>query len=216
MNPDNLHQVTVLDTVVANADIWRYIQDRCQRVEPMGIAKQTDVTEASSQVSVPLVPVRTIQKGKRVSVHPVQLKRPETKSYASLVTMALYGRETEDYEVIKAIREGLPMSSFGHLVKSLHTTENDLLPIVGISDRTLQRRRKEKKPFDPVESDRLYRLAKVYARAIEVFDDEDVALDWLKSKNRALDEIPLMLLDTEAGTDRVARILTRIEHGVYS
>jgi putative toxin-antitoxin system antitoxin component (TIGR02293 family) len=182
----------------------------------MSIAKQTDDTNAGKQAHAPRILVKTTQKGKRVSVHHVQLKRPETRNHTSLLTLALYGREKDDYKAIKDIRKGLPTSSFGHLVKSLHTTENDLLPIVGISDRTLQRRRKEKKPFDPVESDRLYRLAKVYARAVEVFDNEDVALDWLKSNNRALGDVPLMLLDTEAGTDMVERILTRIEHGVYS
>lgn len=182
----------------------------------MGIAKQTDDTKAGQQATSPRIPVKTIQKGERVSVHHVQLKKPETKTPTGLLTFALYGREKEDYKAIKDIRKGLPTSSFGHLVRSLHTTENYLLPIIGISDRTLQRRRKEKKPFDPVESDRLYRLAKVYARAIEVFEDEAVALDWLKSKNRALGDVPLMLLDTEAGTDMVERILTRIEHGVYS
>jgi uncharacterized protein (DUF2384 family) len=43
-----------------------------------------------------------------------------------------------------------------------------------------------------------------------------VAADWLKTPNRALGVRPLDLLDTEAGTDAVDRLLTRIEHGVYS
>jgi putative toxin-antitoxin system antitoxin component (TIGR02293 family) len=161
--------------------------------------------------------VKTLQQGKEAQVHRLMVQTPEvTKSHAGLVTHALYGRVKKDYKPVEDIRKGLPASSVLHLAKSLHTTENYLLPIIGISDRTLQRRRKEKKPLDPVESDRVYRLAKVYARAHEVFEDEEVALDWLKSRNRALGEVPLMLLDTEAGTDLVERVLTRIEHGVYS
>ena len=160
--------------------------------------------------------VRTRQKGKAAQVHRVPFKAPEgNKSRFGLVAYALYGRVKEDYEPVKDIRKGLPASSVSHVARSLHTTENDLLPIIGISERTLQRRRKENRPLEPVESDRLYRVAKVYARANEVFENEEVALDWLKARNRALGDVPLMLLDTEAGADMVERVLTRIEHGVY-
>jgi putative toxin-antitoxin system antitoxin component (TIGR02293 family) len=161
--------------------------------------------------------VKTLRDGKEAQVHPVISQPSDVKtSHAGLVTHALYGRVKKDYKPVNDIRKGLPASSVLHLARSLRTTENYLLPIIGISDRTLQRRRKEKKPLAPVESDRLYRLAKVYARAHEVFADEEVALDWLKSRNRALGDVPLMLLDTDAGTDMVERVLTRIEHGVYS
>lgn len=182
----------------------------------MSTAKNSDVTETAQHPDTPKILVKTRLKGKEAQVHRVQLNKSETRSYTGLLTHALYGRAKKDYKAVMVIRKGLPASSFSHMVKSLNTTESYLLPIVGISDRTWQRRQKEKKPFDLVESDRLYRLAKVYARAIEVFEDEAVALDWLKSKNRALGDVPLMLLDTEAGTDMVERVLTRIEHGVYS
>ncbi|MGM0678131.1 MAG: type II RES/Xre toxin-antitoxin system antitoxin [Pseudomonadota bacterium] len=161
--------------------------------------------------------VRTHHQGEETQVHRVLPSTPEVSGNpADLVARALYGRVKKDYKPVSEIRKGLPVSSVLNLARSLQTTENYLLPIIGISDRTLQRRRKEKKLLDPVESDRLYRLAKVYARAHEVFEDEEVALDWLKSGNRALGDVPLMLLDTEAGTDMVERVLTRIEHGVYS
>jgi putative toxin-antitoxin system antitoxin component (TIGR02293 family) len=173
--------------------------------------------EAVRHPDPPAILVKTLQQGKEAQVHSVILRTPAGDwSHAGLVTHALFGRVKKDYQPVNDIRKGLPASSVLHVARSLQTTENYLLPIIGISDRTLQRRRKEKKPLNPVESDRLYRLAKVYARANEVFEDEEVALDWLKSRNRALGDVPLLLLDTEAGTDMVERVLTRIEHGVYS
>ena len=179
--------------------------------------KHTEDAEVAQHSSPPGILVKTRQKGEEAQVHRVMSGTPEVdKSHVGLVTHALYGRVKKDYKPVNDIRKGLPASSVLHLARSLQTTENYLLPIIGISDRTLQRRRKENKPLDPVESDRLYRLAKVYARANEVFEDGEVALDWLKSRNRALGDVPLMLLDTEAGTDMVERVLTRIEHGVYS
>ena len=159
---------------------------------------------------------KTRRKGEKVKRHSIRVKNPEGGTYNSQLTYALYGCANKDSKPINDIRKGLPAKVIGNLAKRLHTTESYLLPIIGISDRTWQRRRKESKPFAPVESDRLYRLAKIYARAREVFEDEEIALNWLKSKNRALDDVPIMLLDTEAGTDMVERVLTRIEHGVYS
>lgn len=182
------------------------------------VTKRTEDTEAAQPANPPLgILVKTLQKGEAARVHRVLSKTPEAdKTHAGLLSHALYGRVKKDYKPVDDIRRGLPANSVFHLARILQTTEHDLLPIIGMSDRTLQRRRKEKKPLNPVESDRLYRLAKMYARANEVFENEDVALDWLKSENRALGNIPLLLLDTEAGTDMVERVLTRIEHGVYS
>ena len=42
-------------------------------------------------------------------------------------------------------------------------------------------------------------------RAGEVFKDDAVAVDWLRTKNRALGDTPIDLLDTEAGADMVER-----------
>lgn len=88
---------------------------------------------------------------------------------------------------------------------------------MGISVRTLERHQKDKKPLSPVQSDRLLRYARIAARAEEVFEDALKARDWLKRPIAALaGEVPLNLLDTEAGVEQVDDILTRIEYGVYS
>jgi putative toxin-antitoxin system antitoxin component (TIGR02293 family) len=180
-------------------------------------SKHTEDAQVAQCPNSSKILVKTRQKGKAAQVHRVRLKAPEVnKSHSDLVTRALFGRVKKVYNPVEDIRKGLPASSILHMATSLHATENYLLPIIGMSDRTLQRRRKENKPLEPVESDRLYRLAKVYARANEVFENGEVALDWLKVRNRALGDVPLMLLDTEAGTDMVERVLTRIEHGIYS
>jgi putative toxin-antitoxin system antitoxin component (TIGR02293 family) len=57
----------------------------------------------------------------------------------------------------------------------------------------------------------------VHRYATEVFEDSDIAWDWLKSPNRALGgAIPLQLLETAEGTEQVETILGRIDYGVYS
>ncbi len=161
--------------------------------------------------------VKTRQKGRKGQLHTVSVD--VSQGYEARISQVLYGKaKPTTYPIVSVgvVRKGLPLGSIRHVSQSLKMEEGELLPILGISPRTLQRRRQAHKHLDLIESDRLYRLAKIQARAAEVFDDEDIAVDWLKAQNRALGDRPINLLDTEAGTDMVERVLTRIEHGVYS
>ena len=87
---------------------------------------------------------------------------------------------------------------------------------LGISERTLVRRKREG-TLSSEESAKLVRVARVVARAEEVFEDFDAALDWLKSPNAAIGGVtPFSLLDTDIGAESVFDTLGRIEHGVYA
>lgn len=56
----------------------------------------------------------------------------------------------------------------------------------------------------------------ITARALEVFGDVQIAKSWLREQNPALaGEIPLDLVDTEAGVKQVDTVLGRIEHGIF-
>ena len=82
--------------------------------------------------------------------------------------------------------------------------------------RTLARR-KVSQTLRPDESDRLYRVARVAARAADVLGSSEKAERWLKKPNPALgDEVPLRILDTDIGAQQVEAVLGRIEHGVFS
>ncbi|MCG7932945.1 MAG: DUF2384 domain-containing protein [Candidatus Thiodiazotropha lotti] len=129
----------------------------------------------------------------------------------------LTGKIIKYTRLIESVREGLPVKSIDRVKKGLGIESTDsLLPIIGMSNRTYARRKQSNQDLTPLESDRLYRLAKIESLAEDVLGDQETANDWLQRPNRALGAIPLELLDTEAGTDQVETILTRIEHGVYS
>lgn len=88
--------------------------------------------------------------------------------------------------------------------------------VLGVSPRTIDRLvvAKGVVRVKPAVSDRLYRAAKVVARAEEVFEDRVQALEWLSSRQAGLgDRLPLELLETEAGAREVQEELERIEHG---
>ncbi|MCG3117879.1 MAG: DUF2384 domain-containing protein [Candidatus Manganitrophus sp. SA1] len=71
--------------------------------------------------------------------------------------------------------------------------------------------------LNPVTSDRLYRFAKIYAMAVEVFGELNEAQKWLRSPQIGLNgRIPLELIATEAGAQEVKDLLGRIEYGVFS
>ena len=132
------------------------------------------------------------------------------------VQLVLLGRKASGTNSIALVRKGFPLSSITRMRKKLNVKESAVLSLLGMSKETYKHRHNARKNLSPIESDRLYRLAKIEAHATDVFEDEGIAADWLKTPNRALGEKPIELLDTDAGTDRVERLLTRIEYGVYS
>jgi putative toxin-antitoxin system antitoxin component (TIGR02293 family) len=67
------------------------------------------------------------------------------------------------------------------------------------------------------ESERLFRLACLYDKAVEVFEDPQMARKWLKEPSWALGDVtPLRYADTELGAQEVEDLLGRIEHGVFT
>jgi putative toxin-antitoxin system antitoxin component (TIGR02293 family) len=121
-----------------------------------------------------------------------------------------------ELDLAEAIHEGLSYQSLDHVLRSDDLDPNEAYALVG-SRRTLMRKRKARARLSPAESDRLARIVRTIARAEEALADREKARRWLRKPNRALaGKRPLDLLDNDAGTRVVERILGRIEHGVYS
>ncbi|RJQ47182.1 MAG: DUF2384 domain-containing protein, partial [Nitrospiraceae bacterium] len=71
--------------------------------------------------------------------------------------------------------------------------------------------------LSPVESDRVYRFARIIALAEDVFEDKEEALEWLKNPQYGLGgRIPFDMLQTDAGAREVEELLIRIDYGVIS
>lgn len=115
------------------------------------------------------------------------------------------------------VRKGLPPRTLTSLKSKLGTSLDDLAETLNLPKRTLERRLSSDARLNDKESERVYRLARVAARAEEVFGELTKAFRWLRKENRALGGAkPMMLLDTDVGTGAVEDILTRIEYGVVS
>jgi putative toxin-antitoxin system antitoxin component (TIGR02293 family) len=120
-------------------------------------------------------------------------------------------------DLAKLVRKGLPVTAVTMLAEKLSLGNAVLSRKLGIPQRTMTRRLSQRGRLTPAESDRAARLARVYAQAVAMIGDEERAVQWLLTPNRALGgERPLDRLDTDVGAREVEDVLGRIAYGVYS
>ena len=125
-------------------------------------------------------------------------------------------RVTSQRDWIELVRSGLPHSALESLSSLLKLPAESLSAPLALPKRTLARRKRQTR-LTAEESDRLLRLARVTAEAMNVLGTPEKASRWLQKPNRALgNATPLSELDTDIGVRLVEQLLGRIEHGVFS
>ncbi len=122
-----------------------------------------------------------------------------------------------ELELAEMTRKGLPSATLSTLSVSLGWTRAALIEQLGIAPRTAARRLMRREPLSTTESERVLRLARVLARAIEVFESRNAAKQWLQEPSTALGERkPIDLLATDIGTEVVLNELGKIDHGFFA
>lgn len=126
------------------------------------------------------------------------------------------GEESSPTARISLLRSGLPYQSLERIQGALGLSLEEIAGALGISTRTLSRR-KEQNTLQQEESDRVFRIARVFTHALAVFGDPEKASRWFRRQNPALDGMrPFEIFDTDMGAQMVDDLLTRIEYGVFS
>jgi len=131
----------------------------------------------------------------------------------------VFGRgPTNRLRIADVLEKGLPNESLERIKKALMLTDVQLAHAIGVNQKTIGRLRSNpSRHLGVSESDRLYRVARIFSQAVDVFEDEESARKWLRSPQIGLGKrIPLELLSTEAGSREVEDLLGRIEYGVLS
>lgn len=119
--------------------------------------------------------------------------------------------------LIGAVRNGLQYAFFKNLVKTSPFTIQEWSNYLHLSERTIQRYKKEKKTFNPLHSQKILEIALLYLKGLDVFVDSQKFNTWLESQNIALGGIkPKDLLDNTFGINMIKDELSRIEHGVLA
>ncbi len=115
---------------------------------------------------------------------------------------------------VEAVRRGLPVTALLHVQEILQAPDDALARALGISRRTLSRRR-ETDTLTTDASDRLLQLATIVALAQQALDGTEGARTWLRTSHALLGgESPLQRMDTLAGMDQVNTLLYHIEYGL--
>jgi putative toxin-antitoxin system antitoxin component (TIGR02293 family) len=132
--------------------------------------------------------------------------------------VVLLGLQTFDGpDLLKTLRKGLRYQAFERFWRNTALDFDSVVLLVDIPRRTLTRRKREGR-FQPEESDRLLRAARLFGAALELFEgDRDAAAEWLTSGQAALGgAMPLDLASSDLGAREVERLIHRLEHGVFS
>lgn len=116
----------------------------------------------------------------------------------------------------REIRTGLESNIIGRVAAEvLKTSVQSLLTYLRIPSSTVTRKLAAGERLSSGESDRVSRVLLVHAHAADVFENRDIAAQWMQVPHAELDgESPIAMLDTQTGYDAVQRILQRIEYGV--
>jgi putative toxin-antitoxin system antitoxin component (TIGR02293 family) len=119
--------------------------------------------------------------------------------------------------IIDLVRTGITYRDFNKIVGDTPFSLTEWANYLQLSKRTIQRNQKEKKSFQPIQSERIVELSMLYQYGVEVFGDKDNFNTWLNSKLITLGgRTPKELLDTKFGIGMVRDELGRIEHGILA
>ena len=118
---------------------------------------------------------------------------------------------------IGAVRHGFTFTIFYNFAKKTPFSLLEWSVFLNMSERTMQRHKRQKKSFDPIYSEKILQITLLYNLGIEVFGNKDKFNAWLQTQNLALGGIkPKEMLDNSFGIGLIKDELTRIEHGVLA
>jgi putative toxin-antitoxin system antitoxin component (TIGR02293 family) len=130
---------------------------------------------------------------------------------------ATIGAHFEDVSAImNHLKEGFPIGAFERLCRALNISPARLAESLSIAPRTLVRRKKEGR-LQFAESERVFRFATLFEKAIAALGDAETARVWFTAPLKALcGKTPLEYAGTEIGAREVEDVLGRMEHGVFA
>lgn len=118
------------------------------------------------------------------------------------------------FDLSEAVARGLPKATLKVTIKRI-TVDREVARRISerlIPPATYKRRQSL---LSPQESERVERLARVYATALDIWDDEDEARLFLLTPHRMLNQQrPVDMAFTELGARQVEEILGNIKYGL--
>jgi putative toxin-antitoxin system antitoxin component (TIGR02293 family) len=121
----------------------------------------------------------------------------------------------EIHSMISEIKRGYSLDKFEQLKEDLGVNKEKLAKIASISLATMHRRKIASGRLTSDESEKVYRLEKLYETALEVLENKDNVKAWFNTTQVVFEgKTPLEYADTMPGSEEVERVLRRMEHGI--
>ncbi|MFB2120901.1 antitoxin Xre/MbcA/ParS toxin-binding domain-containing protein [Parapedobacter sp. 2B3] len=143
---------------------------------------------------------------------PIRYDKPDSSATSPLMAaepLAMY--------LSSANVSSFPVSKFVALNKKLPFTQQEWADMLHISDRTLQRYLKDRKPFEGLHAEHLHQLNALVDIGLVVFGGATGFEAWLRSPKYILgNEVGLEALRSFGGAQLVLDELGRMAYGVYS
>ena len=146
-------------------------------------------------------------------------KTEKPRAHKLIDSASLVGiKARKSLDLISYIQRGLPVTTLKTLGEKTGLTSEQVRTGIGMSERTLARRRKQAENLTSEESDRVFRLSRVFSAAVRLFEgNSDAARQWFLAPNRAFTgQSPLDMIQTEMGAREVENLIGRLEHGVFN
>ncbi len=123
---------------------------------------------------------------------------------------------TDPIKEIEIVRKGIHPDLIENFLNEQSFMVKDVLSRLKITTSTYFAKKKEHRLLDSSSTEKFLRLFSVVQRAQEVLGNEE-SKHWLYRKIPSLgDQIPMDLLDTEAGHRLVEQALLQIKYGIYN
>jgi len=121
-----------------------------------------------------------------------------------------------DLDLAEMVERGLSSESLA-LLREKGLTFTEVANLI-ISPRTLQHRKaKGIQHLTHDEADRVVRVARILAQAIQIFGSSERALGWLRTPDERLhNRTALSMLQTESGGRLVEEMLWQLREGMFS
>ncbi len=133
---------------------------------------------------------------------------------SALFKQIVNGKLLTGFDAVTTIREGYAASMLKAASSYFDVPDLRIQTIARVPASTAARLEKKLARIDPGATERIYRMGTVTRMAIEVFEDERAAIDWMRQPNRAFgNAAPLDLMDTEPGAVSVRQVLNAIATG---
>lgn len=119
--------------------------------------------------------------------------------------------------LIRLIRNGIGFLAFEKFAGKFPYSLSEWSGFLHISERSMQRYKKEQRAFDPLQSEKIIEIAMLFKMGEEVFGSREKFNLWLETESLSLGKVkPRSLIDSTFGIGMVKNELGRIEYGILS